>query len=1194
MNPRHLTVVAVLLLAAVACGGEDGGTTSFTNNSTFPDTGTGGSDAEAPDTGSPDTDQADAPPTDAASDSSPDDTSEADTGEEPDVADTSEADTVEEDTGDDTSEADTGEQDTGEMDTADPNEPPEVFWDVPEDGARLRQGSPVEVEFSVRDDRDLDALVVTLESDLDGSLSDALEGPSRAGRVTGEVELSVGAHTLTAAVTDTDGATTTASVTVVIEANFAPEVEFLDPEEGAQISVGAPGVFRVRISDDRDPDEVEVRLESDRDGELTASEGAAPRTWEAPLAALSVGAHVVTATATDGEGGVGTATLNVTVVANAPPTVVFDAPAPDAEYTVGEAFFIRFTVGDDTDSPTALVVALESDRDGAVDLTGAGPTPSGQVFVEVDDLSIGTHTLTATATDSQEQTTTATLAVTIAPENDPPSLSVIEPELRLDGQPVEVAFPDPLDIDVRLSDDLDSPAELTLVVTSSLDGPLMVTEPNLQGFVASRVVLSPGEHTLQFTVTDSLGAQDTATRRVDVAGLEATITFDQGVGEGDARRPTTRSVLTAAFARELAEPVTWRWSAGDREVQGAALPSEETSRDEVWTATGAVTVAGVEVSAVASVTIANTPPRVAGVRVAPTEASLVDTLECLYDTWEDPDGDDPAPEIAWLLVEDGGQGGEVILGEEATLDVELAGLEAGDRVVCRVTAFDGTDRGNVESSANEATIVNEPPTIFRTTVRVVGGGEPVPTATFECEASGVFDPEGETPTLTLVWTVEGEVLAEGEIFEAGGALEEGDALTCTATATDSGGAVGTNADTVIIRAPLPARPIFKTAQAYAGDLGGVTGADRICADEAQAAGLPGPVRALLSTPRHDAIDRVEAFTFTQTGEGGAVIATNKADLFNGSIAAAIDRDASGNPVPGGQVWTATDEGGVGLGATCGGWTRAEAGLTAGVGATGALDGAWLASDEAPCDAAAHIYCVGVGPDQDGDGLTDAEELFLGTAVDQADSDNDRLPDGVEVWEIGSDPTLEDTDGGGALDGDEVDLGTDPTIDGADDDIVNARRVFVTVNEYPGDLAGLEGADVLCNFEAQGAGLPEVYAAVLSTNAVDARDRLVDGTFIQATSLEVIATSVDDLIDGALSAAPSLGPSGEDRAAASVWTGSTATGTVADDTCSGWSSSNSIFSGAFGAAGSTDGGWLAADVGLCITRRAIYCVEVADR
>ncbi len=75
-----------------------------------------------------------------------------------------------------------------------------------------------------------------------------------------------------------------------------------------------------------------------------------------------------------------------------------------------------------------------------------------------------------------------------------------------------------------------------------------------------------------------------------------------------------------------------------------------------------------------------------------------------------------------------------------------------------------------------------------------------------------------------------------------------------------------------------------------------------------------------------------------------------------------------------------------------------------------------------------------GVDSDDDGLTDDDEIRLGTDPDDPDSDDDGLTDGEEV-ELGTNPLDPDTDGDGVSDGDEVFLGTDPLVpDGACSDV----------------------------------------------------------------------------------------------------------------------------------------------------------------
>jgi len=64
-------------------------------------------------------------------------------------------------------------------------------------------------------------------------------------------------------------------------------------------------------------------------------------------------------------------------------------------------------------------------------------------------------------------------------------------------------------------------------------------------------------------------------------------------------------------------------------------------------------------------------------------------------------------------------------------------------------------------------------------------------------------------------------------------------------------------------------------------------------------------------------------------------------------------------------------------------------------------------------------------DTDGDGLTDEEELTLGTSINNTDSDQDGLFDYEEVRIYQTDPLNSDTDGDGYSDGIEINSGYNP-------------------------------------------------------------------------------------------------------------------------------------------------------------------------
>jgi ribonuclease-3 len=121
---------------------------------------------------------------------------------------------------------------------------------------------------------------------------------------------------------------------------------------------------------------------------------------------------------------------------------------------------------------------------------------------------------------------------------------------------------------------------------------------------------------------------------------------------------------------------------------------------------------------------------------------------------------------------------------------------------------------------------------------------------------------------------------------------------------------------------------------------------------------------------------------------------------------------------------------------------------------------------------------GLAADSDGDGLTDDEELLLGTDPTNPDTDGDGISDGVEARNTALgydplvpntvpgclDPTL-DTDGDGLTDCEEKILGTDPTLVDTDGDGMPDLVEFVQGTDYlVADASRDEDGDGTTNLE----------------------------------------------------------------------------------------------------------------------------------
>src|SRR5690606_19574097 len=93
------------------------------------------------------------------------------------------------------------------------------------------------------------------------------------------------------------------------------------------------------------------------------------------------------------------------------------------------------------------------------------------------------------------------------------------------------------------------------------------------------------------------------------------------------------------------------------------------------------------------------------------------------------------------------------------------------------------------------------------------------------------------------------------------------------------------------------------------------------------------------------------------------------------------------------------------------------------------------------------------PDDDGDGLSDAEEIAEHRTNPTAfDTDGDGLGDGDEI-DLGTDPLARDTDRDGTIDGEDPDP-TDPDVPGRCPPEKDVRCAGININAPPNDEPGL--------------------------------------------------------------------------------------------------------------------------------------------
>jgi hypothetical protein len=152
--------------------------------------------------------------------------------------------------------------------------------------------------------------------------------------------------------------------------------------------------------------------------------------------------------------------------------------------------------------------------------------------------------------------------------------------------------------------------------------------------------------------------------------------------------------------------------------------------------------------------------------------------------------------------------------------------------------------------------------------------------------------------------------------------------------------------------------VFVTSTTTNGNLGGAAGADAICQTRANAANLGGTWMAWFGDP--SAANPTPGARFTAAGPWARVgdlvkVADNLADLSDGTLDAAINRNEFGNAAPGTQyVWTGVLSNGTVAAETCSNWTS-----TAGLGRRGSVartNAGWTQSGTANCNTLRSLYC----------------------------------------------------------------------------------------------------------------------------------------------------------------------------------------------------------------------------------------------
>lgn len=304
-----------------------------------------------------------------------------------------------------------------------PNQPPVVDITQPANNTSRPVGLPFTISATASDPDGTVAQVaffrgnVLISTDV-GSPFSAVWNPSTPGPVQ-----------LIAVATDNFGATRSDTVNITVTANQSPVVAFTQPANGASLTINQPIAMNVTASD---PDGSVVRVEFYNGTTLLNTDVSPPFAfnWTAP----ATGAYTLRAIAYDNVNNSATATVNVTVVANQPPTVALTQPSNLGPFLANRPINLQATASD-TDGSVVSVTFLVNGAPILVDAT----SPYAATFTPTQP---GNYTILARALDNNGATSSSSVVITVVP-NPAPVVTITQPASNINvltGTPVNVQF----------------------------------------------------------------------------------------------------------------------------------------------------------------------------------------------------------------------------------------------------------------------------------------------------------------------------------------------------------------------------------------------------------------------------------------------------------------------------------------------------------------------------------------------------------------------------------------------------------------------------------------------------------------------------------------------------------------------------------------------------------------------------------
>jgi len=160
-----------------------------------------------------------------------------------------------------------------------------------------------------------------------------------------------------------------------------------------------------------DGSSLSVRWSSSIDGTLAVDESPDSEGRLEGAASLSEGIHTITLSATDGDESHEDAVSVEVLGFNAPPQISINTPSDGSSFESDDQIYLKASVSDKEDDPTALEVSWSSSIDGPLITVYAEKDGAARGY---STLSVGSHTLTAVVTDCRGALVSTSTTVSIS------------------------------------------------------------------------------------------------------------------------------------------------------------------------------------------------------------------------------------------------------------------------------------------------------------------------------------------------------------------------------------------------------------------------------------------------------------------------------------------------------------------------------------------------------------------------------------------------------------------------------------------------------------------------------------------------------------------------------------------------------------------------------------------------------------